>query len=111
MNIIVESLRVNGYLFKQLEEIKPKELGIRNKLEIYSAYDMKKQSYVILHVKQKSRVLQSNVSIFESIVQKVSKYVGVVMRHKIIKIDAPLCSKAKALLEKSGWQVIESVSI
>jgi len=106
MNIIVNSLQKNGHLFKTLEEVTPKELGIRNKIVIYSAFDIRKKSYAVLHVTQKSRILQANVSVFEDIVRKLSKYIGTPIEFKIIKIDSPLCSKAKAVLEKNGWKLI-----
>ena len=37
MQIVVDSLRQKGKIFKKMQEIPPKELGIRNKIKLFKA--------------------------------------------------------------------------
>jgi hypothetical protein len=39
MQMVVDSLRQKGKIFKKMQEIPPKDLGIRNKIRIYKATD------------------------------------------------------------------------
>ena len=108
MNRLLDRLHVEGIPLKTMESVTPKELGIRNKIGLYYGYDVQKRAYVILHVTQKSRILQANVATFEAIVEKMSHYVGIAFKCKVLVISSPLCSKAESLLKKSGWVVVKS---
>jgi hypothetical protein len=102
---IVDSLRKKGKLFKKMQEVSPKELGIRNKIKIYKATDINGYFWVLFAINQKSRILKKDIEKFEEIAKKFSLYCGHNFKYKAIFIDAPLCSKAKDGFENAGWRV------
>ncbi len=105
MQMVVESLRKKGKIYKKMLEISPKELGIRNKLKIYKATDTKGYFWAIFAVSQKSRILMKDVHKFEEIYKKLTIFCEHNFKHKIIFIDAPLCSKAEAAFKEAGWKI------
>ena len=105
MQMVVDSLREKGKIYKKMQEITPKELGIRNKIKIYKATDISGYFWAIFAVNQKSRLLMKDVHKFQEIYGKLTLYCDHNFKHKIIFIDAPLCSKAKDAFEQSGWKI------
>lgn len=105
MQMVVDSLREKGKIYKKMQEVAPKELGIRNKIRMYKATDTKGYFWAIFAVSQKSRVLMKDVRKFEEIYAKLTVYFEHNFKHKIIFIDAPLCSKAKEAFKTQGWKI------
>ena len=105
MQMVVDSLRKKGKIYKKMQEVAPKELGIRNRIKIYKATDISGYFWAIFGVSQKSRILMKDVHKFEEIYAKLSLYCDHNFKHKIIFIDAPLCSKAKEAFKMQGWKV------
>ena len=105
MQMVVDSLRQKGKKNKKMQEVAPKELGIRNKIKIYKATDRNSQYWAIFAVSQKSRLLMKDVHKFEEIYGKLSLYFEHNFKHKVIFIDAPLCSKAEAAFKEAGWKI------
>lgn len=105
MQMIVDSLRKKGKIYKKMQEIAPKELGIRNKIKIYKATDTSGYFWAIFAVSQKSRLLMKDVHKFEEIYSKLTIFFEHNFKHKIIFIDAPLCSKAKEAFKQQGWKI------
>lgn len=105
MQMVVDSLGKKGKIYKKMQEVAPKELGIRNKIKIYKATDTSGYFSAIIAVSQKSRVLMKDVRKFEEIYSKLTLYVEHNFKHKIIFIDAPLCSKAKEAFKAQGWKI------
>jgi hypothetical protein len=103
--MVVESLRQKGKIFKKMQEVLPKELGIRNKIKIYKATDLNGYFWAIFAVSQKSRILMKDVHKFEEIYTKLVIYCGHNFKYKILFIDAPLCSKAKKAFLEAGWKI------
>ena len=110
MKILVENLRQNGRIYKKLEEIQPKELKIRNKVKLYAALDLNRYYNAVVIVSQKSRLLMKDVVKFEEIVQKMALYRDHQFKGKVLILDAPLCSKAKAAFKKAKWKIIEDTT-
>ena len=108
MQKIVSQLQSKKLIYKKLEEIQPSTLNIRNKIRIFHTLDLSSRYGILFVVSQKSRIMQKNVAIFESIVEKVKIYVDHNVINKVIIIDAPLCSKAKALFKENRWKVIDA---
>lgn len=104
--MVVDSLRKKGKIYKKMQEIAPKELGIRNKIKIYKATDVHGYFWAIFAVSQKSRLLMKDVHKFEEIYAKLTLYFEHNFKQKVIFIDAPLCSKAKDAFKSQGWQII-----
>jgi len=103
--MVVDSLRQKGKIFKKMQEISPKELGIRNKIKIYKATDMNGYFWAIFAVSQKSRILMKDVHRFEEIYAKLTLYCEHNFKYKIFFIDAPLCSKASKAFKEAGWKI------
>jgi len=106
MQTVVDFLRKKGHIYKNMKEIFPKELGIRNRIKIYNATDIKGYFWAIFEVSQKSRLLMKDVHKFEEIYAKLVVYMDHNFKHKAIFIDAPLCSKAKKAFKEAGWKVL-----
>ncbi|MDD5372128.1 MAG: hypothetical protein PHO62_01740 [Sulfurimonas sp.] len=105
MQSVVDSLRKKGKIYKKMQEIAPKELGVRNRIKIYKATDIAGYFYSIFAVSQKSKLLMKDVHKFEEIYAKLTLFCGHNFKYKIIFIDAPLCSKAKEALMQQGWKI------
>ncbi|ABB44165.1 hypothetical protein Suden_0887 [Sulfurimonas denitrificans DSM 1251] len=105
MQIIVDSLRKKGKIYKKMQEIFPKELGIRNRIKIYKATDITGYFWAIFVISQKSKLLIKDVEKFEEIYTKLTLFCAHNFKHKTIFIDAPLCSKAKSALQELGWKI------
>ncbi|WP_321778552.1 hypothetical protein [Sulfurimonas sp.] len=105
MQMMVDSLRQKGKIYKKMQEVSPKELAIRNKIKIYKATDTRGYFWAIFAISQKSRLLMKDVHKFEEIFAKLVVYFGHDFKHKLIFIDAPLCSKAKEAFKTQGWKI------
>lgn len=105
MQILVDSLRIKGKIYKKMLEIAPKELGVRNRIKIYKATDVTGYFWAIFAVSQKSKLLMKDVHKFEEIYAKLVIFCGHNFKHKIIFIDAPLCMKAKEAFKQQGWKI------
>ena len=103
--MVVDSLRQKGKIYKKMQEVSPKELGIRNKIKMYKATDTNGYFWAIFAVSQKSRLLMKDVHKFEEIYVKLTVHCGHNFKHKILFIDAPLCSKAKEAFKTQGWKI------
>ena len=67
--------------------------------------DLKKYYTCIIHIHKKSRILQKEARELMEFHRKLEKYKDIVIKKKYIYIQAPLCSKAKALLKENKWVV------
>jgi len=102
---IVHILQFEKLLFKSLKPISPRELGSRKKIYIYLGVDLKRYYSCIIHINKKSPILQKETKELIELHKKLEEYNDSVIKRKYIYIQAPLCSKAKALFEKEDWIV------
>lgn len=105
MKEIVDLLQEKKLIFKSLTPIETKALGSRKKINIYLGVNLKKYYASIFEIEKKSRVLQKEANEFIALHEKLEIYNDSKINHKYIYIKAPLCSKAKKLLEEKGWVV------
>jgi len=105
MKEIVEYLQQKNIIFKSLKEIAPKELGSRKKIALYLGVDLKGYYALVMQVEKKSRILRKEAAELMALHEKLEKYIDSRIMKKYIIVKAPLCSKAKALLEENGWRV------
>lgn len=105
MKEIVDFLQTKQLIFKSLTEINPKELETRKKIHIYLGVDLKQYFSCIMHIQKKSRVLQKEANELMLLHEKLEVYNDSKINKKYIYIEAPLCSKAKNLMEENGWVV------
>jgi len=106
MKDIVDKLQEEKLVFKSLKHISPKELGSRKKIDIYLGVDLKKYYACIISIEKKSRILQKEAKELMEFHKKLEEYNDSSIKKKYIYIQAPLCSKAKALFEEEGWVVL-----
>ncbi|KYJ87086.1 hypothetical protein [Sulfurovum riftiae] len=105
MKEIVEFLQQKNIIFKSFKEIVPKEIGSRKKVGLYVGVDLKGYYALVMLLEKKSRVLQKEAKELMALHEKIEAYIESKINKKYIIIKAPLCSKAKALLEEQGWKV------
>jgi hypothetical protein len=105
MKTIVELLQQKKLIFKSLKPIDMKLLGSRKKISLYLGVDLQKYYTCIIHVQKKSRILQKEAEELMAFHTKLERYNDSVIKKKYIYIQAPLCSKAKALMKEKGWVV------
>jgi hypothetical protein len=106
MRALIDQLQAKGKLYRQLVEIQPKELNVRNKIRIFMASDTNGYYSAIFMVSQKSRLLMKDVLKFEEIYRKLVTYSGHNYKYKILIIDAPLCSKAEKAFRDVSWKIM-----
>ena len=104
---IVEFLSKKKMFFKSMSHITPKELGSRKKIEIYLAVDLEDYYTLIISISKKSRFIRKDAVDILDIHNRVERLKDIVIKKKIILIDAHLCGKAKELLTDEGWRVFE----
>jgi activator of 2-hydroxyglutaryl-CoA dehydratase len=105
MKEIVEFLQQKNIIFKSFKEVIPKEIGSRKKVGLYVGVDLKSYYTLVMLLEKKSRVLQKEANELIVLHEKLEKHIDSKINKKYIIIKAPLCSKAKALLEENGWKV------
>ena len=105
MKETVEYLQKKNLIFKSLKEVTPKELGSRKKIELYLGINLKGYYALVMNVEKKSRVLRKEAGELMALHEKLEKYIDSKIMKKYMIIKAPLCSKAKALLEENGWKI------
>jgi len=105
MKEIVHLLQEKKLLFKSLKTIELKALGSRKKIAIYLGVDLKKYYATVFHLKKKSRVLRKEAMELMKLHERLEKFNDSKINKKYIYLQAPLCSKAKALFEENGWVV------
>lgn len=109
MKQTVEYLQQKNIIFKSLKPISPKELKSRKKIALFVGVDLKGYYADVMVLEKKSRVLRKEAGELMVLHEKLEKYIDSTIKKKYIIIKAPLCSKAKALLEEHGWRVFVSV--
>jgi hypothetical protein len=107
MQEIIPLLQKKKLIFKSLTPIEIKLLGSRKKIDIYLGVDLKKYYTCIIHINKKSRILQKEAKELMGFHEKLEAYKDIVIKKKYIYIQAPLCSKAKTLLQENKWTVWE----
>ena len=92
-------------LFKDIEEISPKQLGSRKKIGIYVATSISKEYYAIFIVDSKSRFIRKNAEDLVALCDKLASFKDHNFKRKELLISSPLCSKAKKSLQDQKWRV------
>ncbi len=103
MKEIANILQENNLLFKSFKQIDMKELGSRKKIDIYLGVDLKKYYASIIHIKKRSKILSKEALEIMEFHKKLEVYNDSAIKKKYIYIQAPICSKAKALFKEQKW--------
>lgn len=105
MKEIVEYLNKKNLLCKSLELVEPKVLGSRKKVELYVGINLKGYYCLCVKLTKKSRVLRKEAQVLIDLHQAMESYKDTKITKKYMWIQAPLCSKAKKMLEENDWKV------
>jgi len=105
MKEIVEYLKEKNIICKSLKALSPKELGSRKKIKIYLGVNLKGYHCSVMSLEKKSRVLRKEAGELILLHDKLEAYQDTKILKRYIRIHAPLCSHAKAMLEENGWKV------
>jgi len=105
MKELLDLLQSKNLLFKSLKPIDLKRFNSRKKIDLYLGVDLKKYYACIIHIKKKSRILSKEALELMEFHQKLERLNESKIKKKYIYIQAPLCSKAKALFKDEGWKV------
>ncbi|WP_428026337.1 hypothetical protein [Arcobacter sp.] len=98
-------LEKKDIIFKDLNEVLPKELNSRKKIGIFSGTSVNKEYVAVFIYDAKSRFIRKNVDDLEEMFKALVEYKGHNFKKKFLLICSPLCSKAKKLLEENKWSV------
>ena len=110
MKPIIEALRTHGIVCKSLSEISPKTLGSRKRIALYIGVDLKGYYCSVMAVSKKSRVVRKEAEELMRLHEKMEVWNGTTIPKKYIRVDAPLCSKAKKRMEQEGWKFVTESS-
>ncbi len=105
MKEVVERLQRLGAVFRSLEPVDLKKLGTRKKVTLYLGVDTKGYYTMIMTLKKKSRILRKEATELMTLHDKLEQQMQTKIKKKYLFVEAPICSKAKALLENEGWVV------
>ncbi|MDQ7085516.1 MAG: hypothetical protein Q9M36_11580 [Sulfurovum sp.] len=105
MKKIVDYLQNKHIIFKSLKEVLPKEIGSRKNLKLYVGVDLKSYYASLFCISKKSRFLRKEAQELILLHEKLEKHIDSQIKKKYLIIEAPLCSKARAMLEAQQWKV------
>ncbi len=80
--------------FGECKLLDPRQFGIRKRIEIAKSDDR-----CLFYIERKSRFVTKDANDLLAIARKVCQKPGVLL------LAAPLCSKARRILENEGWDV------
>ena len=106
MKEIVELLARNGVICRSLERIELRELGSRKRVEIYHGVITDDYYCMASVLRKKSRILRKEAEELMELHRRLEEKREAKIRRLYLLYDAPLCSKARALLEEKGWKVM-----
>ena len=98
-------LEKKDIIFKDLNEVLPKELNSRKKIGIYCGTTVNKEFVAIFIYNSKSRFIRKNVEDLEKMFDTLVSYKEHNFKKKFLLISSPLCSKAKKSLQDNIWSV------
>ncbi len=106
MKAVLEPLQAEGYIFRRFEPFSLKKVGSRKRISIFHGVDIHNRYLLVFAINRRSRVLVREAKEWLELKSMIEGYCGYAIRINIALIEAPLCSKAAALLESEGWKVL-----
>ncbi|BBG65412.1 hypothetical protein NNO_0709 [Hydrogenimonas sp.] len=103
---LLSPLAERGYIFKKFEPFSPKKVGSRKRISIFHGLDVQNRYLLLFHIKRRSRVSVKDAKEWLELKSMIENYYGHSILINIALVEAPVCSKAKALLESEGWEVL-----
>lgn len=107
MKELVEYLAKNSIVFKSLKMVLPSRLGSRKKIDIYLGVDLKKNYCCLFQVYKKSRFINKDANEIIELSHKLETFNESKIKFRFLILQAPLCSKARFLLEENGFGILE----
>lgn len=94
------------HLFSSFTHISPSVLGTRRKMVIYKGIDTAQYYHIVFSVDQKSRFGLKHASEMVDFEERLTLLMGHKFKYKHLFISAPLCSKARNVLQMDGWNLL-----
>ncbi len=105
MRELVEYFKKNGVIFRSLNPLDKKRMGIKKRLKLYEGIELDNSYALVAQIERKSRFLRKDATELEDLAKKAQSLLGHAFKRKYLLIKAPLCSKAKEMLEEFGWRI------
>jgi hypothetical protein len=106
MKEVLAPLGEEGVLFRRFEPFDLKGVGSRKRIGVYHGIDTEGRYILVFDVDRKSRILQKEVKEWLELKKRIEEHFGYTILQPFAIVKAPLCSRAKALLESEGWRVL-----
>ena len=105
---VVDRLQAEGVLFRRFEPFDLRHVGSRKRLRVFHGIDERQRYALVFFVRRKSRILQADVREWLELKERIEAYFGYAVWQNIAILQAPLCSRARALLEGEGWRLFSA---
>lgn len=106
MKTMLSRLGGRGWIFRRLEPFSLKQLGSRKRIDVWHGVDLTGHYVLVFQVAKKSRILQSEVEEWFLLANRIEQFFGYAIKKRLVLIEGPLCSKAKAKMEEAGWLIL-----
>jgi hypothetical protein len=104
MKAIVERLSAEGILCKKFTSIPLKLLGSRKQIDCYLGVDLKGYYCSVWVLHKRSRILQKEAHELFALQRRLEQHADSRIRTVYLWHEAPICSKAEALIDQAGWK-------
>lgn len=105
MNKFYDFCISQNLIFKKIEEISLKEIGIRKRINCFLAVDEKSFYVLIIQRNAKSRLLLKEALELDEIYKKIELAKGHSIKRKNLFYNSLICSKAKNFFKENNWKV------
>lgn len=94
------------HLFSSFTSISPSILGTRRKMVIYKGIDTAQYYHIVFSVDQKSRFGLKHAAEMVDFEERLTLLMRHHFKYKHLLLNAPLCSKARQMLQIDGWNLL-----
>ena len=95
-------------IFKEFEELLPKELKSKKRVKIFVASSTDLKFYAIFKIDSKSRFIKKSADELISLCELLANYVNYNFKVKALFLQSEICSTTKLRLKEQGWIVVKS---
>jgi hypothetical protein len=106
MKAIVERLSARGVLCKKLSPVPLKTLRSRKKIDCYLGVNLDGFYCSVWVLNKQSRILQKEARELIALHEKLEQHADSRIPKTYLHLDAPVCSKAMAVWEEAGWEIV-----
>ncbi len=105
MKEVLEKLS-SKHLFTSFVSLETSFLQTRRKMKVFKGIDTHRFFHLVFSMPQKSRFVYAHAVELLDFEAQVSAWIGHSFKYKALVLNAPLCSKARILLEAKSWSIV-----